>query len=365
MPQRKFTAEGGLHLFSGLPTALCPAQIFQVVDDNQFREKLAGCNVYVVACRQRIRIDFESIELSGDTIIGRLYVARDGWVALPFSFQLSHEHHMGELASLEVMASGEGTHVALRRGDAINLIAVHVIVAGADCDLTAEERDLHVLYVGQAIGRSRSRLAIDRLSNHAKFQRILADMHTYHPDVEVLLLLYRFDQSRTILSTGGDLNLEVAASAEEDGLHMKRLCAARIDRRARVSLAEAALINYFKPPYNDLLKKSNFASRRKLKLLEEVINHDLTGLMVEVCSHNLRSRLRSAARAPLELDPTLVEGYQRLAKNSGELAERAAKELSQMMHTHHISFPLTNPEERDTFLHGTRWIGATERQPFM
>jgi hypothetical protein len=365
MSQRRYTAEGGLHLFSGLPTALCPAQVFDAVDDDQLREKLVGCNVYVVACRQRIRIDFRSIELSGNTIIGRLYVARGAWVALPFSFQLSPKHHMDDLASLEVMASAEGTHVALRRGDTVNLIAAHVIVAGAECDLTAEERDLHVLYIGQGIGRSQSRLAIDRLSNHAKVQRILADMHTYHPDTEVLFLLYRFDRSRMILSTGGDLNLEVAASAEEDGLHMKRLCAARVDRRARISLAEAALINYFKPPYNDLLKKSNFAARRKLKLLEEILSHDLTGLMVEICSHNLRSRLRSAAQPPVEIDPALVKGYQRLAKESGELAERAGEELAQMMHTHHINFPLTTPEERDTFIHGTRWIGANERKQFM
>lgn len=318
-----------------------------------------------MACRQRIRIDSESIELSGNTIIGRLYVARGGWVALPFRFQLSYEYHLGDPESLEVMASTEGTHVALRRGDAINLIAAHVIVAGAKCDLTAEERDLHVLYVGQGVGRSRSRLAIDRLSNHAKFQRILADMHTYHPDTEVLLLLYRFDQSRIILSTGGDLNLDVVASDEEEGLHLKRLCNARIDRRARISLAEAALINHFQPPYNELLKKTNFAARRKLKLLQEVLTHDFTGLMVEICSHNLRSRLRSAAQGPVELDSTLVEGYQRLAKERGELAERAAEELEHMMHTHHANFALTNAEERDTFLHGTRWVGATERQPFM
>lgn len=195
-------------------------------------------------------------------------------------------------------------------------------------------------------------------------RRILADMHTYHPDTEVLLLLYRFDQPRTIVSTGGDMNLEVAAGIKEDGLHLKQLCEARIGRHARSSLAEAALINYFQPLYNMTFRKTNFATQRKLGLLREGLSHDLTGLIVEICSHNLRARLRSEMRAPVELDAAVVEGYRRLAKESGELAERACQELEQMRHTHDISFPLTRPDERDTFLHGTHWLGTNERQPF-
>lgn len=365
MAVREFTAEGALHLFSGLPSALCPAHIFQAVDDEQLRAQLVGCNLYLVTCRRRILVDPRSIDLSGDTITGHLCVAREGWVALPFRFRLSFEHHLGHPESLEVMVSTGGTHVAVRRGGATIFIASHVIVAQAECDLTAEERDLHVLYVGQSVGRTRAKLAIDRLSNHATLQRILADMHTYHPDTEVLLLLYRFDQSRTIVSTGGDMNLEVAAGTKEDGLHLKRLCDARIDRRARISLAEAALINYFQPPYNVMFRKTNFATQRKLRLLREVLSHDLTGLIVEICSHTLRARLRSEARPPVELDSVIVEGYRHLAEESGELAEQARQELEQMLHTHNANFPLTRADERDTFLHGTCWFGTDERQSFL
>lgn len=364
---REFTAEGAVHLFSGLPSALCPADIFHAVDDEQLRAKLVGCNLYLVTCRRRILIDFRSIALSGDAITGNLCVVRDdSWVALPFRFRLWFEHHLGHPELLELMASTEGTHVAVRRDDgAMTLIASHVIVAEAECDLTAEERDLHVLYVGQRIGRTGTRLAIDRLSNHATLQRILADMHTYKPEAEVLLLLYRFDRSRTIVSTGGDMNLEVAAGAEEDELHLEQLCDARIDRRARISLAEAALINYFQPSYNVTFRKTNFATQRKLKLLREALSHDLTGLIVEICSHTLRARLRSETRAPMELDPSLVEGYLRLAKEPGEFAERARQELEQKLHTHHATFAFTEEGERDTFLHGTRWPGTDERQPFL
>ena len=366
MTVREFTAEGAVHLVSGLPSALTPADIFRAVDDDQLREQLVGCNLYLVTCRRRILIDYQSFALSGDIVTGNFCVVRgEQWVTLPFRFRLRFEHHLGHPESLELMASASGTHMAVQRDGFTILIASHVIVAEAECDLTDEERDLHVLYVGQGVGRTGSKLAIDRLSNHATLQRILADMQTYSPDTEVLLLLYRFDLSRTIISTGGDMNLDVAAEVEEDDLHLKQLCDARIGRRARISLAEAALINYFQPTYNVTFRKTNFAAQRKLKLLQEALSHDLTGLIVEICSHTLRARLRSEARPPVEIDADVVEGYRRLAKEQGELAERAREELDQMQHTHYANFPFTQADERDSFLHGTRWLGSDERQPFL
>lgn len=161
------------------------------------------------------------------------------------------------------------------------------------------------------------------------------------------------------------MNLEVAAGEEEDRHHMQQLHNATIDRRSRISLAEAALINHFQPPYNVIFRKTNFAAQRKLKLLQSVLSHDLTGLIVEICSHTLRARLRSDACAPLELDAAIVEGYRRLAKKPGDLGERARRELEQMQCTQYAKFPLTQANERDTFLHGTRWFGSEERQPFL
>lgn len=365
MTKREFTTEGALHLFSGLPTAFCPADIFKAVDDDALREKLVGCNTYLVTSRRRLLIDPDSVVLSGDTITGNFHVPRNGWVEVPFRYKLSFEQDMGHPTSLEVVAFPSGTHVGVKCDGVTSLIASHVIVAQGDCELTSEERDLHVLYVGQGVGRTGSKLAIDRLSNHATLQRIMADVHTYQPDVEVLLLLYRFDQSRMMLSTGGDLNLDVAANAEEDGHHFRKLMDARIGRRARISLAEAALINYFQPRYNVTFRKTNFAAQRKIKLLTEVLSHDLTGLIVEICSHTLRARLRSEVRSPVELSTEMVQGYQRLAAEDEQLSDRARQELEQMLHTHNASFPLTREEERDTFLHGTRWLGSTTREPFL
>lgn len=365
MTTRKFIAEGALHLFSGLPTTLSPADVFHAVDDDQLRTALEGCNIYIVTCRQRIWIDRESIHVTEDMVSGLLHVARDRWTTLPFKFRLSYEHHLNQLESLKVTVSTEGTHLVVERKASTVTIPAYVIIAQAECNLNESERDLNVMYVGQSVGRTRSRLAIDRLSNHATLQRILADVHTYNPHTEIILLLYRFDQSQIIISTGGDLNLSPMASGQQDADHFRQLSNASVGRRARISLAEAALINYFQPKYNKVFMRTNFATQRKLKLLREVLDQDLTGLIVEICSHTLGSRLRSETRAPMELDAAIIAGYQRLAAEDKELSERAREELTQMQHTHHADFPLTNADERDTFLHGTRWIGANERQPML
>lgn len=39
-----------------------------------------------------------------------------------------------------------------------------------------------------------------------------------------------------------------------------------------------------------------------------------------------------------------------------------AEELRVMAHTHYASFPLTTPQERDTFMHGMVWLGETDRE---
>ncbi|WP_244986598.1 hypothetical protein [Pseudomonas syringae] len=42
------------------------------------------------------------------------------------------------------------------------------------------------------------------------------------------------------------------------------------------------------------------------------------------------------------------------------MKEQLKEQLKQMAHTHYVKFPLTTTEERNTFLHGTTFVGQTE-----
>ncbi|MFM0428436.1 hypothetical protein PQQ75_05420 [Paraburkholderia aspalathi] len=357
--QRLYVTEGSVHLYSSMPSVLTPADLYQAKVDAALRQVLIDCNVYVIAARKRILIDSNSFSLSGNVMHGQLIVQRpDGIDRVPFRWSIPDEltTEFGDVEDVAVALSG--THVNVSTARRSTLFAAHAIVMQAESGLTDQDRDLEVLYVGQGIGRSKQRSAIDRLLDHSTLQRILAESVTFSPESEILLLLYRFEHRKTIMSTGGDFNAEPVSNSDEERAHLARMGNVALSRHAQVALAEAALIRYFQPVYNTMLKESDFAARKKIRILERLLTQDMTGLIVEICSGNIRSRLRSASAAPLDLtqllDPEALNGS-RLECDDDRLDW--ADQLHTMAHSHFANFPLTTPDERDTFMHGMAWSG--------
>jgi len=73
-------------------------------------------------------------------------------------------------------------------------------------------------------------------------------------------------------------------------------------------------------------------------------------------------RTGEKAARDAEFFNTLLSG-ERL--ETEEMRQQWAEDVKLMAHTQYASFPLTTPEERDTFLHGTIWNGETERRKFI
>lgn len=138
-----------------------------------------------------------------------------------------------------------------------------------------------------------------------------------------------------------------------------------MSRKEVVSLAEAGLINYFKPYYNSLLKGTNFTAKNKLKVLKQLMGKGITGLVVELCSANLRSRIGTVHALPVDLTeifPTEVLDGRNIKDQ--ELKEKWKEQLEEMAHSHIARFPLTSPQERNTFLHGTIFTSQTEEEQY-
>ncbi|MGO1073407.1 hypothetical protein [Lysobacter sp. CA199] len=368
---RMFTAEGCLHCYSRDPFLLSPGDLLKADSDPEMREVMEGSNIYVVVCRRRILISPES-SFDGTTLTGQLVVMRDkGWTGVPFSFELPP--NLGftpQSARASVLPSG--THIELIDDIAGKkyLLGACQIASGAITPLTEDERDLHVLYVGQSQGRKKARIALDRLRNHHTFQAILADFHTFHPEMELLLLLYQFGSSQKFISNAGDFSLDPLATPDEDRAHLERIMNAQVLRRDRVSLVEAALINYFKPHYNIVFKQTDFRSdAKKLKTLRAVLNTGLTGLTIEIGTANINSRLYSEAQlsdnSAYETALELRDAH--VANPRGQPSENAEvfEFVHRMARTHIAKFALTTESERETFMHGTKWHGAEERVPFI
>lgn len=361
--RRQYLSEGAIHIYSSLPTALTPADLYQARDHPAVREAIANCNIYLITGRRRILIDPSDFSLTGHTLTGNFLVqSPDGMMPVPFEYEITADR-IGEDNVLKGVAVAPfGTHVVIVTERGQLRLPAHVIVTSACADLPQEDRDLEVLYVGQGIGKSGKRTAVDRLLNHSTLQRILADAVTFHPDREIVLLLYRFEHLRIIASTGGDMNATPIATVEEERRHMERLGNIKLNRHAIVSLAEAGLIRHFQPLYNVQVKSNNFSSKSKLAVLKKLLTQDIAGLIVEICTGNVRSRLSSPSAPPLELsdffDPDVLRG-ERI--EADDVKQKWEDELHLMAHTQYAKFPLTNAHERDTFLHGMIWNGKTER----
>jgi len=285
-----------------------------------------------------------------------------GMTAVPFVYEITSSLIPEDVSIENVAVALNGTSLLILTPKGEQPIAVNTMVASAKSLLEARDTDMEVLYVGQALGRSGSRTALDRLLSHNKFQQILAETSTHFPEREVLLLLYRFEHGKTIISNGGDLNVEAQATAAQDSAHMDRLRNVQLNRKEVVSLAEAGLINYFKPYYNTLIKTTDFSSKNKLKVLKQLLKRGIAGLVVELCSVNLRSRIGTVNALPIDLTEIMpVEVLDGRNIDEDDIKERWQEQLKEMAHTHYARSPLTTTQERNTFLHGTTFIGQTDK----
>lgn len=359
---RLYTMEGATHLYSSEPALLTTADLYQVNRNPAYLKALEGCNIYLITCRERIFIKPENFSLNGRTVIGSFLVNRvTGFTEVPFEYYISKEMVPEEDRIIDIAVDLNGTKLVVITANIKQIVSVSSLIAEARSNLLPTDTDLKVLYVGQGIGRKGTRTAVDRLRAHSTLQRILAEMSTHFPASEVLLLLYRFEHGRTIISNGGNMNVEPLSSIAEDSLHFNRISNVKLTRADIVSLAEAGLINYFKPEYNVLIKHSDFASKSRMKILNRLLNSGITGLIIEIGSANIRSRIGTEYAIPKNLadlyTPDILEGGN---IKDADIRKQWQSELYIQSHSHCASFPLTNTCERNTFLHGTIFIDNIE-----
>jgi hypothetical protein len=359
MAIRKFAAEGSLHLYSSQANPLYPSELYLPERWPEIREALELCNIYLITRRRRIVPEPSTLRVEAGWLHGDLHIRHQaGWVQVPFRYRLHEGHHAGKPDHVTVAADGVGSYLAvhnhLRQGI---LLPTYALIAEAECDLGAAT-DLEVLYIGQGVGRTGNRIAVDRLVAHDKLQRILAETLTDAPDAEVIVLMYRFEHAKMHMSTGGDLTLEPTATITEEVAHFRALQAVTFSRKQQVDLAEAALIHHFQPPYNETFVNSNFAAKRRMKLLNSLDAQDVTGLIVEISTSYLRSRLWSRSRKPVEIDDLFPAGLDgsHIAQASAEDRARWQSDLHDMVHAQIAQIALTTTEERNTFLHGMKWL---------
>ncbi len=237
----------------------------------------------------------------------------------------------------------------------------HVVLAASKHKL-GNRTKLEVLYVGQTYGKTGERVSIDRLKRHTTLQRILADYTDAAGATEILLLGFQYGSAKNFMSTAGDRWIEPTATSAEEMEHMMATGKLSFDRRTRILLAEAALINHFKPKYNEQHRESfRPDNNQKLKMLKKLFAADMSALIVEINTSNIGAKLWSPAIQRGDMDeyltPDRVANLRAKARSGNSQLSNAQIEewLQDQSHAHIARFALYDKSERETFLHGLPW----------
>lgn len=154
-------------------------------------------------------------------------------------------------------------------------------------------KELEVLYAGQAYAAGK-RTAIDRLKSHSTLQKILADIQYNKPDDEILLLTFEYAPYQVITSVDG--TDQTAKRDGNDSLRFLSILDNPLTEHQQICLAEAGLIRYFQPEYNEIYKSSFPASDQKI--LRECYQLDFSALVTEIDTEELNLYLYSANIPP-------------------------------------------------------------------
>lgn len=140
-----------------------------------------------------------------------------------------------------------------------------------------KELRLKVLYVGQAYGDDGNRTAFTRLSSHSTYQKILSDLQEKYPNKTLFIYLMEINYS---LMTSMDPFQKTVKNDAEDRAYIQDItCNLPIERQV-INIAEAAIINYFKPEYNKMYKE-NFPDKNH-KGYKQYYDLDYNALTLEM-----------------------------------------------------------------------------------
>jgi hypothetical protein len=251
----------------------------------------AAPHIYFIVSRPRITIDLPSVRATSDHLEGSFVVHRgSGQERFPFAVQHPKEGPIERIESLWPY-----TNLKLLRGSDIAYWGKAALFASMFVRPYPAAFDLEVLYVGQAYGSERDRDATQRLQAHSTLQKILGEASRLQPDKEVWLVLCEFSP---LLFTvyDGPLANKHPERADEDEERTNRMLAMDLPMQLQINFTEAALIRYFDPPFNTMLRKS-FPSPAH-KSYRECYDLDLDAVVFEIETERIYAQLWSRSRPP-------------------------------------------------------------------
>ncbi|MEG2529689.1 MAG: hypothetical protein RSB02_06415 [Anaerovoracaceae bacterium] len=288
--ERKFIHEyaiGYLNSFSAMVTAQ------QLMSDGQMNstqeEQLSKCHIYFICARPNFYFIDGTVNHENNYLTGEIGYRINGaerrfsfeykWILEDDAIDVKCNYPFREVVSIN------------KEGEKVRYVSASIIATlysekyGCYSDLSSYE----VLYIGQAVGVNGSRNAVERLRNHSKLQKILAQTSYSDPDREIMLFMYAFEHERIFSSIDGRSGITV--DHDENNQRFNNALRNLPSKNQSINMIEAALIRYFQPTYNEKFKESKISP--KLKALSKCYELDISGIIVELNTENLFYSLHS------------------------------------------------------------------------
>ena len=286
MPKRKYAIEYALELAVSSWQLLRPAHL-HLARQHALKDA-ASYNTYMILERNRITLDPERFCAQDGSVEGvALEHSATGVVRHPFVAPLLFDS-LGAVASTEYPYT---EYDIQRDGKSVASGNIGISLANVS-ESFSHFSDFQVVYIGQAQGRTGERDAIDRLGKHSTLQRILTEVSTERPHKEVWLLLLDFEL--LTLSQFGPGSATSDFDVDDSIEHISGVDDTIPEVRSQlVTVFEAALIRYFQPSYNKLLKTS--FPNEKHTSYEGIYALDISAIAVSIDTHRPSVSLFSEA----------------------------------------------------------------------
>lgn len=284
-PKRKYLTEIGFNLASQGVLITHPKDIALVEEQSaESRELAKDCHIYLIVKRPRLGFVPDSIKWSDGRTHGKMYYHKAG-KRIEVDFSLD-----GEPNGSIIYSSYPHSTISIVKGEqSSGPLPAHLVSLICNDISDKKLRDLEVVYVGMSYGNG-TRSAKDRLKSHSTLQQVLADMSADEPDCEALLILVQYAPPISMISFDGrDKSLSIEDDRDLIGDLAKQQ--ELIDQKTEIALAEAGLIKYFKPRYNDKYK-NNFPNRAHM-ITQSLYNIDFIAFVVELNTEEINVRLFS------------------------------------------------------------------------
>lgn len=286
--KRKYSSE------MTLVVSVSDAYVFRAADLTRVEQPLdPTCHLYMVSSRPRMSIDPASVELTDAVFSGVLRLQRGGDYD---EYPITVTHPFGAGVEWQSNWPHEQFAIVDANGESLSSGPVALMSEFRPIGWPKDAGVMDVLYIGQAFGSAGERTAWDRLESHGTVQKILADRPQ---DREVWLSLLTIFSTNLITEMLPPTGEELMSDAEDDAhirLVTKKVATEGFADREAVALAEAGLIRYFQPSYNERLKY-NFPARKQVPL-ETARSLDLHGLIIELQSNESGLRYRTTTQGP-------------------------------------------------------------------